>query len=288
VILQGNNGESLFRCEEDHAYFCSILGEGVQRFRHSVHTFCSMTNHVHQAVQAAEAPLKLVYHHDCLKYAKWFNKKYKRKGHLFQSPYKAILVDTDAYLLELIRYIHLNPVRAGMVGRPEDYKWSSYRAYLGEECPDWLTVDWILGMFSQDVREARVRFQEFVCGGIDRPEMLVLEQLLSGESRTIGMNDVIEQVCQIYALREEEIRTSGREQQASEARALCAVIARELKIVKLSDMSRYFGQSRSALSRSSLILLDRALRDRILARKIEEVKLALARKLNNVPGTVST
>ena len=194
VILQGNNGESLFHDDEDHLRFREILGEGVQRFDHILHALCSMTNHVHLGARVANDPLERIEHHSCLKYAKWFNRKYERKGHLFKSPYKAILVDKQSYLLELIRYIHLNPVRAGMVERPEDYRWSSYRAYMGEGRPDWLTVDWVLSLFHPDVRQARTRFQKFVCAKIGEPE---------SASPTIEMNDVIEQVCLISNLRVE-------------------------------------------------------------------------------------
>lgn len=272
MILQGNNGESLFRSEKDHAYFCGILGEGVQRFGHSVHTFCSMTNHVHEAVQAAEEPLKLVYHHDCLKYSKWFNKKYNRKGHLFQSPYKAILVETDSYLLELIRYIHLNPVRAGMVERPEDYKWSSFRAYIGEESPQWLTLDWILSMFGEDVLEARTRFREFTYQRIGDAEPY---GIVPGEFKSVELIDVIKSVCQIYDLREEEIRAPGRKRRVLEARAVCAAVARDFDNVTLAEIGNYFGRTAAALSASSLKVLNSAKNDSSLAERLQKVKRSL-------------
>ena len=270
VILQGNNGESLFRCEEDHAYFCDILGEGVQRFGHSIHTFCNMTNHVHQAVKAAEEPLKRAYHHDCLKYAKWFNWKYKRKGHLFKGRYKAILVDSEEYLLELIRYIHLNPVRAGMVERPEDYEWSSFRAYLGEDPPEWLTLDWILSMFGEDAQEARARFREFTYRRIDDAGQ---NGIVSVEFKPVEL--IVKSVRQIYDLREEEIRAPGRKRRVMEARAVCAAVARDLDNVTMTEIGNYFGRTAAAVSASSLKLLDSAKNDASLAERLHKVKRLL-------------
>ncbi|RMF18443.1 MAG: hypothetical protein D6761_02715 [Candidatus Dadabacteria bacterium] len=106
------------------------------------------------------------------RYGQWFNRTRNRSGHLFQDRHRAILVDRDAYLSELIRYIHLNPVRVGAVDRPEEYPWSSHRHYLSGAGPEWLTNDMVLGTFSTRRDAAVAAFQTFVQKGIDQPVQL--------------------------------------------------------------------------------------------------------------------
>jgi hypothetical protein len=116
-------------------------------------------------------------------YTQRFNRKYKRVGHLFQGRYKAILVEKDSYLLDLSRYIVLNPVRAGLVNLPDEWFWSSYRATIGEvKKPDFLTTDWILGQFGADKTKAIAVYKEFVGSGfgVDFPFEEVVGQIILG------------------------------------------------------------------------------------------------------------
>ena len=100
-----------------------------------------MSNRVHLAAQVGEFPLCRIMQHLGFRYTQWFNRRHMRVGHLFQGRYQAVLVDADSYLLELVRYIHLNPVRAGLVKAPERYySWSGHRAYLGKVRLDWLEI----------------------------------------------------------------------------------------------------------------------------------------------------
>ena len=95
-------------------------------------------------------------------YARYYNQKYNRVGHLFQGRYKAVLCDKDAYLLELVRYIHLNPVRVGLVSNPRDYLWSSHPVYLGKRPCDWLDTDFVLSQFAGNIGQARRFYEQFV------------------------------------------------------------------------------------------------------------------------------
>ncbi len=113
VMLRGNGGQSVFIDDEHREHFESLVGEGVARFEHRIHGYCWMANHVHLAIQVNQVPLAKIMQSLSFCYTRWLNKRQNRIGHLFQGRYKALLVDADAYLLELIRYIHLNPIRAG-------------------------------------------------------------------------------------------------------------------------------------------------------------------------------
>jgi len=123
-MLRSNAGQAIFYNDEDRYHLYLLLQEGMSRYGHRIHGFCLMSNHVHLAVQVGEEPLSKIMQNLSFRYTRWVNRKQKRIGHLFQGRYKAILVEQDSYLLELVRYIHLNPVRAKMVRQPSAYSWS--------------------------------------------------------------------------------------------------------------------------------------------------------------------
>jgi putative transposase len=123
-----------------------------------------MTNHVHLAIQVGDVPLSRILQNLAFRYTRWINWRRSRSGHLFQGRYKAFVVDADPYLLELVAYIHLNPIRAGMVNDVGDFRWSSHRAYLRRETIPWLNTEFILGQFSKNHAKARKTFSEFVTG----------------------------------------------------------------------------------------------------------------------------
>jgi REP element-mobilizing transposase RayT len=173
VILRGNARDDIFFADEDRNRFYLLLQEGVERFGHRIHAFCLMTNHVHLAVQVGDVPLSKIMQNVSFRYTRWVNWRKNRTGHLFQGRHKAFLVDTDEYLLQLIRYIHLNPVRVGLTKLPVDYRWSSHLAYLGKEVLPWLATDWALSHFAPTNGKARQGFARFVADGIaevHRPE----------------------------------------------------------------------------------------------------------------------
>ncbi len=148
VVLRGNGGQDIFFSAEDRNHFFLLMQRGISRYGHRVHGFCCMTNHVHLLIQVADEPLSKIMQNLSFRYTRWINKHQKRMCHLFQGRFKAILIDADEHLLELIRYIHLNPVRAGLVKQVDDYVWSSHHAYMGKETLPWLTTDWVYGYFS--------------------------------------------------------------------------------------------------------------------------------------------
>ena len=132
VINRGNAGENLYRNSRDREKFLSYLERAVERFSIKVHAYCLMSNHFHILMETLHPNLSKSVQWINVSYAVYFNRKYKRNGHLFQGRFKSVLVDADSYLKQLSRYIHLNPVRAGIVDRPTDYDWSSYTAFIGK------------------------------------------------------------------------------------------------------------------------------------------------------------
>lgn len=165
-MLRGNGGQPVFFSDADRCRFYLLLQEGTARFDYQVHGFCLMGNHVHIALQVGNVPLSKSMQNLSFRYTHWINQHQKRFGHLFQGRYRALLVDKDSYLLELVRYIHLNPVRTGLVKHPADYPWSGHRAYLNLETIPWLSTDWVLSQLGGTARSARQRYERFVAEGV--------------------------------------------------------------------------------------------------------------------------
>ena len=167
VTLRGHRGQDIFYEREDRGELYRLLAEGTARFEYRVHAYCLMSNHLHLALEVGRIPLSRGMQNLAFRHTRWINRRQERLGHLFQDRYKALLVDRDVYLLELVRYIHLNPVRAGLVSDPPDYPWSGHRAYLGKEEVAWLSTDWALSQFDERAGIARRRDRAFVRAGTD-------------------------------------------------------------------------------------------------------------------------
>jgi len=162
----GNARESIFLDNGDRARFLEILGDVVDRFGWICHAYCLMTNHYHLLIETPDADLSRGMHLLNGVYTQWFNHRYDRVGHLFQGRFKAILVEKDTHLLELVRYVVLNPIRAKMLRSVRDWPWSSYRATAGQvESPKFLTIGWVLSQFDPDPERAVRAYRRFVQQG---------------------------------------------------------------------------------------------------------------------------
>ncbi|MBI3344896.1 MAG: transposase [Gammaproteobacteria bacterium] len=167
VTARGNAQNAVFLGDRDRETFLTCLSEAVVRLGWLCHAYCLMDNHYHLLIETPDGNLSQGMRQLNGVYTQRFNRHHQRVGHLFQGRYKAILVERDSYLLELCRYVVLNPIRARMVKHIERYPWSSYPATLGmTACPGWLNTDWLLGQFGKRRSIARQRYAEFVAQGI--------------------------------------------------------------------------------------------------------------------------
>jgi len=150
ITSRGNARKVVFKSKRDREKFLEYLESATQRYDALIHAYCMMDNYFHLLLETPSANLPQIMRHINGAYTTYFNIKRKRSGHLFQGRYKSILVDIDEYAKELSRYIHLNPVRAGMVDKPEAYQWSSYPYYIGKKkAPEWLHRAFVLGYFGE-------------------------------------------------------------------------------------------------------------------------------------------
>lgn len=173
VTCRGNERRPIFRNDRDRKTFLHLLGMAAVRVGWSVTAYVLMTNHVHLVIQTPEPNLSRGMQWLNGSYAGWFNHVHDRCGHLFQGRFHAFVIEKEAYFAEVLRYVVLNPVRAKIVERPEDYRWSSYRATAGlAPRPEWLDTASALRPFGDDSLEAQAQYRSFVAAKVESVERL--------------------------------------------------------------------------------------------------------------------
>jgi len=208
VTSRGNERKEVFRGPEDYERFKHYVREAKDKYDFLLHGYVLMTNHYHLILETNKANLHQVMHYLNGSYTTYFNLKNGRSGHLFQGRYKGIVIDVDNYLLELSRYLHLNPVRAGIVKRPEEYVHSSYRLFigLGKKKEGIVSRDRIWGMISQDGRRAPGKYRRYVEEGMKKESRNPLKTLYGGT--ILGSGEFVQELLkkgEIKNLKSEEI-----------------------------------------------------------------------------------
>lgn len=294
VILRGNAGDPIFFEDRDRYRLYLLLQYAVEKFDCRIHGYCLMTNHIHLVMQTGEMPLSRIMQNVSLRYTKWVNLTRRRTGHVFQGRYKALLIDADRYLLELIRYVHLNPVRAGTATTAESWPWSGHRAYAGMEIVPWLTTDWVLGMLTSQVTTARKAYVSFVNGGVSEGRR---DEFHSGtcEGRLLGdddfidatlakareersratVTDVLNAVCQVYGCSADELRSPGKARPFTEARAVASQVIQELPHLSLTQLGKELNRDIAPLGRVGRRVGSEAANDVRLRELLESVKKRL-------------
>lgn len=296
VMLRGNGGQEIFLDPGDGAGFLALLAEGTARFGFRCHGYCLMPNHAHLVLQAGAAPLSRAMQNLSFRYSRHVNAREKRVGHLFQGRYKAILVDADGYLLRLVRYVHLNPVRAGLCKVPEVWRWSGHRAYLGRAAVPWLTTERVLGLLAPRERAARAAYRAFVADGVGENRRAEFHVGNGGGGRLLGDDSFIERVlagsgerpgsppsldaivtavvgeCGVAAA---DLATPSRGRRLSATRGLIGLIARETGAASLTEVARRFARDQSNISRAVRAAEEEAAGDRALEARLQALKNAL-------------
>ncbi len=270
VILRGNRREAIFFDEDDRDLWETLLAEGLERYQHSVHVYCWMPNHIHMALRCGCKPLAGLMRWVASQYARSINRKKSRSGHLFERRYRAMLVQTDSYLLELVRYIHRNPLRAEIVNDLREYTWSSHAAYLGLVRRQWLTTEWVLSHLGSTEDQARKVYRKLMEVGQPKQLDKLLEAGSAKDDRVLGderfaesienriavppqsvnLDDEIERVCSKYGVNEAELAAPSRNHRLSRIRAEIAIYATDTSAASLADVARRFNRSQAVLSRT--------------------------------------
>lgn len=240
VLSRGNRSENIFSEERDKEYFVEILQRGAEKYRIDLYAYCVMGNHYHLLMSMPEGGLTKIMHYIGSSYGSYLRRNKGWIGHVFAGRYKSLCVEKESYLLELSRYIHLNPIRARIVRYPEDYPWSSYGFYIGKKKkPHWINTNWFLEEYGRSLKTSQRKYKGFVESGMDKPlpypvEKVVGQAILGNKkfvkkvvkgvkrdrdfteitakriySSSIDIDEVYKKVCEHYGI--EELRRNEDE-----------------------------------------------------------------------------
>jgi putative transposase len=298
IIARGNKGEFIFKEEGDYRRYLKFLREYKRRFPFFLYAYALMPTHVHLLVEAREVPLSKVMQTMQFRYTKNYNRKYHTWGHLFQGRYKAILCEKTPYLLELSAYIHLNPVRAGLVERPSEYKWSSFNSYLHRRNDDLVDHDFLLSHFSETRRTAAVEYKRFVSARIDQghnqefyrlqdQRFLGSDEYVEDIHRGLKKNpafayhlevpEIINGVAAALNVSSESIMSKNRNRQGAFGRFIVGHLARKLGRTANKEIADYFGRDPAVISKGLRVLEEKMEKDKELAKRILAVEEALTK-----------
>ena len=297
ILLRGEDGQKVFNNKADYQYCLGLMEEGVERYGHKIHAFCCMPDHIHLLIQVNDVSLSRIMQNLSFRYTRWANQQRGREGHVFHGRYKAILFDPKAYLSDLTRYLHNNPLRAKASRKLDAYRWSSHRAYLGVDDLPWLTTNTLLEKFGKTPAQARKQYAKFIEEGKDegfRRELVsgVKEGRLLGNKRFIDsvyqraakkkdqaskfqkitLARVVADVCGEYGIKEKELSAAGKNRTGSQARAIVAYLVRELPHLTLTDASTRLKRDVTTLSASVNRLLTRLEEDAELQKRLNRLK----------------
>ncbi len=299
VIARGNQKQNIFLDEKDFEIYLSYLSEYKSKYSFHLYAYVLMKNHIHLLVEVKEVSLSKTMQVLQFRYTRYFNKRYRKVGHLFQGRYKAILCDKEQYLLELIRYIHLNPVRAGIVEAPEKYPWSGHLGYLGKVKDDLIHSDLVLGQFGENRAIARRRYQQYVLDGMglghEEKYYQVKDQRYLGEDefvekieglkkshelvyREIPIEDIVLEVVKRMSIAQHRLYSLTRERAGAYGRGLVAYLARKLVGSPVKDIAQHFKREPMTISLGVKKIENLIQGDRDLARKMEFMEMNLQKK----------
>lgn len=257
VTSRGNCREAIFINDQDRAYFNSLLGDIVSRLGWRIHAWCQMTNHYHLLVETPVANLSRGMRQLNGNYAGAFNRAHRRTGHVFQGRFQAVLVQRESHLLELSRYVVLNPVRAGIVCDAGEWRWSSYRQTATLERPEpWAAPDAILGLFGSQRRVAAERYIEFVSAGISArsPWRSLRNGIFLGDEKfvasSLAHNKIESRIAEIPSRQTQRtVKTLEEWAVRAEHRDDAIVDAYRSGAYTLREIGDYFGLHYSRISR---------------------------------------
>jgi putative transposase len=295
VLARGNEKRDVFWDDHDRERYLSRLAHYRSRFDFRVYAYCLMRNHVHLAIETGEIPLSRIMLALHGSYTQTFNRRHHRVGHLFQGRYKAFLVQRDRYLLALVRYIHQNPVAAGIEPRAWRYRWSSDRWYRRLDGPDWLDVEPVLALFAPQRQRAIRQYHAFMKdgGGVRYESLPGLGQVIKGETdfairvlrrtsepirnlRGVTAEQVARAISRVIGVEPEALTARGRVPDLSGERAIAAYVGREVAGIPLAKTARHFRRHESVLVRRVGRLEQRLKKDPALRETVTAVTRLLS------------
>jgi putative transposase len=269
VITRGNRRQGIFLDEKDWERFLAYLLDYKNRYAFHLYAYALMKNHLHLLLEVEEVPLSRIMQTLLFRYTRYFNARHGEVGHLFQGRYKAILCDKDAYLLELVRYIHLNPVRAKVVKEPEDYRWTGHLSYLGRGAHDLIDEEFVLDQFSDKRSLGRRKYRRFVwegiSGGHEGKYYRVKDQRYLGEDSfveriekerkgpqgwvyEVSLGAISEEISIALGITRDKLYSTTRDREGARGRGIVGYLARRISGYGVNEIAAHFGRSPQTIS----------------------------------------
>ncbi len=271
VIIRGNQRQKIFHEEKDFLKYLEFLTDYKDRYGFRFYAYVLMGNHVHLLIETGAFPLSKILQGINQRFTMYFNRRYGTVGHLFQGRYKAILCDRDGYLLSLVKYLHCNPVRAGVVRYPEEYRWSSHREYIGLNRDGLVDVGLVLGMFSKDSKRGRRLYREYMREEEDKTSKedfyRTVDQRVLGDEKFVEwvrgrvksgtlegrrrhgvyLREIARGIGEVFGIPLNELRGKGKDSGVMEGRRLFSLVGREYGY-KGKEMAEFLGKDPAAVT----------------------------------------
>lgn len=298
VILRGANGQGLFNTVTDRRTWEAFVKDGTERFGHLIHGYCWGKDHVQIAIEVRDAPLSKVMQNLTFRYTRHFNTTHGRTGPLFHGRYKAIVVDADKYLVDLVSYIHNGPVRSHAAKRAADSKWTSYAGYADKDsAPDWLSTKRVLDAFGKENKiktdkAARRAFEKYIDASRDQGYRADLERGSEGSSaqilgdkkfirkalkptkekpRPLNENQLVKRICKFEGIKEAALTTDSRARAESQVRQIITYLAVELNVASMTAMANRFNRDLTTMSRNQRYFREKLATDKPLQKHLKKL-----------------
>lgn len=291
VILKGLENESIFKNVADRRAWEVLVEEGADRFSHKILAYCWAKDHVQMALQVGDAPLSKVMQNLSFRYTRYFNKAHGRQGPLFHGRYKAVLIDQEVYLHDLVRYVHNNPLRNGDAKSAAKAKWTSFAGYMGSDEKKWLSTEAVLDSLGKTPKASRSAFEKFTEAGKDEG---IRSDLVRGSEggRVLGgkrfvakalkpvkavpkpmtLNQLVKRVCREENVKETALKNESRARHESRIRQTIAYLAMELNVATLTAMADRFNRDLTTMSRNQRYFRDKLITDKGMQKHVRTLR----------------
>lgn len=272
IMLRGIDGRAIFVDDSDRCKFTLFLQEASELHNFRVHAFCLMSNHIHLLCEPLEEALGTGVHRFTMRYAQYYNRRHQKRGYVFQGRFRSILVEDGCYMRRLVRYIHLNPIEAGLSLKPEDYHWSSHNAYFGRTNFTWLEKERVLSHFGKTLHAAVTYFADFMAAkenasedkkAIERASrsgvlgsqeftrafVVTSRSIKSPADEICSIETLLKVICERFGISAIQMSSSEKTRHVVDARATLARTAQLLSGPSLGDVGNFLGKNQSNISR---------------------------------------
>jgi len=294
VVLKGQNDVNIFKTVADRNEWESLIDEGCSRFGHKLLAYCWMNKQANLVVQVDGSPLSRIMQNLSFRYTRAYNRRHGLEGPLFRGRYKAILIDPEEYLTELVGFVHNIPVREGKAKNAAAYRWSSHAKYLAGDPPPWLSTELVLSKFGRTAKTRKTAYSKFIDAGKTAPEQLELSRGNEGgrllgdkkfrrkalkptpkKTAKVSLSYLVRYICQQEKVKEAELKTASRNRHTSQLRQLITCIAMDLEVASLTDMAKRYNRDLTTMSRNQRYFREKLSDDAQQMKKVKAYKSAL-------------